>query len=175
MFNFGKTKQMKRNKISLVLTSFLVSACIAIISSCKKEQHAVPVTPTPTLSFTLGSVTYSATSMSITTIQSYTSIKAISTNSVFTQEIIIEFSSNATGTYNLNAYNSTSGIGAAYFSGANSSSLTGYETSGVSPYVGTLIISSSVNNVVSGTFSFTGTCGGASYSITNGTFANVTL
>jgi hypothetical protein len=175
MFNFGKTKYMKRNKISLAFTCFLISACIIIMSSCKKEQHAAIVTPTPIVSFTVDDTVFTANSVSITTIQSYTSIKAIYTTSTRVQEIIIELSSNATGTYSLNNYNSTSSIGAAYFSGASTASLTGYETLGVSPYVGTMTITSSVNNVVSGTFSFTGTCGGATYSVSNGSFTNVTL
>jgi hypothetical protein len=166
---------MNRNKLTTILASCIICACLMIMNSCKKGD--VITTPVPALKCLVNGVADTATNISVGNIQGYTAIKAISktTTPALMQEIIIELSSNATGTYPLNAYNSTSSIGAAFLIGTSETSLTGYQTTGVSPYVGNIVITSSANNVVSGTFSFIGTDGSNYYAITNGTFTNVTL
>jgi hypothetical protein len=172
MFNFEKIKEMKIIRYVFVLC--IIGVCIMITGGCKKVTNA-PVLPTPVVTCMIDTIAFTATSLSVGNVQGYNTIKAINTSATGIKEINIQFSSNATGTYPLNMYNASNSFGAAYFTGTSQTELSGFATTGNSPFVGTCTITSSSNNTISGTFSFKGNDGVNFHTITNGVFTNVVM
>ena len=167
---------MKKITIALVLACCIFGACIILMNGCKKKDSSTTTSPTPTFTCTIDGATFTPTSIS----GSGTTITATYSSVSVTQEIKITLTASAIGTYSLTSqlignsgYNS-----AGYLTGTNVNALTTYATNG-SPWVGTCIITSSTNNVISGTFNFIGVNEipntQNTHTIANGSFANITL
>lgn len=173
-----KIKNMKKITLILILACCIFGACIMIMGGCKKE------TPAQTFTCTIDGATFTPTSISASTSYGtngcYTITATYSSVSV-TQQIKLWLSSSTIGTYQLNYnYPENGHNGGAYDTGPNVNALVEYSTFQYSnpPATGTCIISSSANNVISGTFNFTGyNLNGTptTHTIANGSFANITL